>query len=391
MKSDATPRPGPHDGAARRACACAARRLARACREYGCLLSVLFPPAIVAAGDLPEYRVALPGYAYEFPRDHFSHPDFQTEWWYYTGNLFTAEGRRFGFELTFFRQALGRDGDVSPWNLDDLYFAHLALSDIGAGEFHHSERFNRAGPGLAGASLEQLRVWNGNWQVRWQVDGKHLTAVTERYRLELVLTPRKPPVIHGRGGVSQKAEGKGRASHYVSFTRLEARGRLLLDGVNHEVAGQSWMDHEFFTHQLDAGQTGWDWMSIQFEDGTELMIFQLRRAGDGVDPHSAGTYVAPDGRTRHLTSDEFRLEPGSRRWKRYPIDWTIHVAPLRLKLRATTPLNQQELTGKRGVPPSYWEGTMDFTGERDGRPVRGVGYLEMTGYEAPVRLGADTP
>ena len=154
------------------------------------------------------FDLALPGYRYQFPRDHFSHRGFQTEWWYYTGNLQTQDGRPFGFELTFFRKGVARPAKItSPWDVDDLYLAHLALTDIHGRRFFNTERLNRAGPGLAGASLDERRIWNGNWQVRWTGDRQSLQAVAEEFSFTLDLDPRKPPVIHGRDGISQKAEG----------------------------------------------------------------------------------------------------------------------------------------------------------------------------------------
>src|SRR3977135_1572573 len=176
-----------------------------------------------------QYRTAMPGYRYEFPRDHFNHPNFQTEWWYYTGNLKSAEGHRFGFELTFFRQAVNRDlKSVAAWEVKDLYLAHLALSDLDGRKFYHAERTNRSGPGIAGVNESLGRVWNGNWQIQWHGSDQELKAVDESFQLHLTLRSEKPPVIHGENGVSQKAEGSGRTSHYVSLTRLFASGVIEL-------------------------------------------------------------------------------------------------------------------------------------------------------------------
>ncbi|MCP5116364.1 MAG: carotenoid 1,2-hydratase, partial [bacterium] len=330
-----------------------------------------------------EFEIARPGYRYEFPRDHFNHPRFQTEWWYYTGNLHTTEGRRFGFELTFFRQAVARDGeDGGVWALDDIYLAHLALSDIAGGEFHHAERINRAGPGLAGVSAGENRIWNGNWSVEWDGDRQELEAIAEQFTLRLSLVSQKPPVIHGTDGISRKAAGEGRASHYISLTRLLTSGSLTLNGESFEVSGASWMDHEFFTNQLTNQQVGWDWMSIQLDNGAELMLAQLRRADGTRDPFSSGTYVDPQGRTTHLTAEDFTMKPGST-WKNYPVEWNVSVPSLNLELHATTPLDNQELMSKSRFTPTYWEGAMDFRGTH-----RGVGYLEMTGYGEEPALNA---
>ena len=340
-----------------------------------------------------QYRTALPGYRYEFPRDHFNHPDFQTEWWYYTGNLKSADGRRFGFELTFFRQAISRDpAKTATWDVQDLYVAHLALSDLDGGKFYHSDRTNRSGPGIAAVNESLSRIWNGNWQIQWHGGDQELKAVDERFQLHLTLHAEKLPVIHGESGVSQKADGPGRASYYISLTRLATFGSIDLFNKKMEVIGTSWMDHEFFTHQLDSEQTGWDWLSLQLDDHTEVMLFHIRRKDGSIDPHSAGTYVDAEGKTTHLRSSDFTLEPVGEKWTSphtgavYPIHWSIAIPKLGTALEAKTPLASQELTGKTKLAPNYWEGAIALVGTRNARPLAGLGYLEMTGYDHPVEL-----
>jgi len=353
--------------------------------------------ALVCAGLLllqplaAQYRTAVPGYHYEFPRDHFSHPDFQTEWWYYTGNLKSAERHRFGFELTFFRQAASRDeSKAGAWDVRDLYLTHLALSDLDGGQFYHAERLNRAGPGIAGVNEANGRIWNGNWQIQWEGEGQKLRAVEERFRLRLAMRPEKPVVVHGENGISQKAEGAGHASHYISFTRLDTSGELELNGKKFEVTGLAWMDHEFFTQQLEAGQAGWDWLSLQLEDKTELMLFHIRRKDGAIDPYSAGTFVDAQGKPMHLRASDFVLEPSGEKWTspatyaNYPIGWKIAIPKLGIELEARTPLASQELTGKTRLAPNYWEGAIQVSGRHGSAPVGGVGYLEMTGYDKAV-------
>ncbi len=275
---------------------------------------------LLAAFEL--YRAALPGYRYEFPRDHFLNliPDFPDgdSGWYYTGNLRDIHGRRFGFELTFFRDGVDRGKEAATvWDVRDAWLAHLALSDIDGGKFLHAERLNRSGAGLAGALLDQARVWNGNWHAQWDLQGgtQQIEAIDQRFCFNLTLRALKPPVVHGINGVSQKAAGAGRASHYVSFTRLETRGEMVLEGRPFQVEGLSWMDHEFFTEQLDASQIGWDWFSLQLDDNTELMLFRLRRKDGADDPYSsARTYkptraAAPLGIPLHTTPS--RSHPAS--------------------------------------------------------------------------------
>jgi predicted secreted hydrolase len=360
------------------------------------LAAMLFTVDAPGAGDA--YRLALPGYRFEFPRDHFNHPEFQTEWWYYTGNLRTAEGRRFGFELTFFRRGVDREAaPASVWDVRDLWMAHLALSDIQGGQFLHTERLNRSGPGLAGADFKLARVWNGNWQAQWTFDPavagggtQTLQAIADKFSFELSLKSEKPPAINGTNGVSQKAEGAGKASHYISLTRLSSKGSIVLDGKRFAVEGTSWMDHEFFSHQLESGQSGWDWFSLQLDDHSELMLYRLRRSDGTLDPFSAGTYVDSQGHSRHLSASDFTVMPG-KTWTsnatsgRYPIEWSIQVPSLDFKAMVRTPLLQQEITGSGSA---YWEGAIDIDATRNGHPLRGVGYLEMTGYAGKI-VGLD--
>lgn len=342
---------------------------------------------LAGAQGPPQFQQALPGYKYEFPRDYFDHPEYQTEWWYYTGNLRAADGRRFGFELTFFRHGLHPEIEqAGTWDVRDVYLAHLALSDLSEERFYHQERMNRAGPGIAGVSAKAGRIWDGNWSSQWKDGGQVLQAVARNFSVELHLNSQKPPVINGKNGASQKGDGAGRASHYISLTRLDAEGKILLQGEEFEVKGLAWMDHEFFTHQLEPDQTGWDWVSVQLEDKTELMLFRIRRKDGSIDAHSAGTYVDAQGNAQQLELKDFAFEPDGLVWTslsteaRYPIQWRIAVPKLDLKLEVTTSLREQELPGDGQFVPAYWEGAVDLRGWRGEEPVKGVGYLEMTGY-----------
>ena len=365
-------------------------------RSRALLAIVIWATSLACAG---QYRVAEPGYRYEFPRDHFNHPEYQTEWWYYTGNLRTKDGRRFGYELTFFRQGVPhrQPASSSAWDVSDVYFAHLALSDLKGGEFHYTERFNRAGPGLAGVDPEEQRIWNGNWQVRWENGNQKLEALAEGFALRFTLRSQKVPVIHGLDGVSQKAEGAGHASHYVSFTRLLTSGPVELGGETYEVEGTSWMDHEFFTSSLASDEAGWDWLSLQLDDGTEVMLYRLRHKDGSVDPYSSGTYVDRQGRALHLKFDDLRMEAHGETWTsagsgaRYPIAWSVTIPQLGLALEIRTPLAKQELAARGKRSPSYWEGAIDIAGRRGEQTIHGVGYLEMTGYDHPLPLDGETP
>lgn len=324
---------------------------------------------------------ALPGYKYEFPRDHFSHPDFQTEWWYYTGNLTSDKGRPFGYELTFFRAALQPNIEAkSIWTTRDAYMAHLALTDIEGKQFFHAERLNRPGPGLAGVDPKTQTIWNGNWQCRLTPTAHYLRAVDTKFEVNLTLSAAKPHVIHGQNGVSQKGPQPGQASHYISFPRLASKGQITLNGTVHQVTGSTWMDHEYFSSELDPNLAGWDWFSIQFDNDTELMLYRLRQKDGNSSPHSAGTFIDAQGQTTHLKASEIQFLPG-RLWKFYPIEWQIKIPKLQLDLKAIPRLDNQELTSKNKLTPSYWEGAMRFEGSH-----RGAGYLEMTGYDEKVQF-----
>jgi len=342
----------------------------------------------VRAAEIEPFRKAGPGYRYSFPRDHFEHTEFRTEWWYYTGNVRDAAGRSFGFELVFFREGerRGPATEKSAWRVDDLYLAHVALTDIDGKHFYNHRRLNRAGPGIAGASFAERRVWNGNWSAVWQGERQVLEATADEFHFRLEVTPGKPAVVHGVNGVSQKGSAAGEASYYVSFTRLMVSGELVAGGERHTVTGTAWMDHEWFTNQLSEEQTGWDWFSAQLDNQTELMLFQLRRRDGSIDVHSAGTYVDRKGRAQHLSHGEFSLAPmnywrSGRTGASYPVRWKIRVPSLGFELDVHPALENQELVSEEETGPTYWEGAVTYSGS-----AAGVGYLEMTGYDRRVQM-----
>jgi len=232
--------------------------------------------------------------------------------------------------------------------------------------------------------LDEGRIWNGNWESKWDnaTAVQTLSAVAEDLRFTLHLTPGKPPIVNGENGVSQKAEGLGKASYYVSFPLLAVDGTF----NGSAVTGTAWMDHEWFTHQLETFQAGWDWFSVQLDNNTQFMLFQLRHLDGSIDTYSSGTYVDAAGRASHLKRSDFQLRP-LEFWTspvthaRYPIRWRVTIPSLKVELVCAAALADQELGVEDVGSPPYWEGAVTYTGSGSG-----VGYLEMTGYAKPMRL-----
>jgi predicted secreted hydrolase len=323
---------------------------------------------------------------FHFPEDHGPHPEFRTEWWYWTGNLESADGHAFGYQLTLFRKALApREAErESEWGARDIYMGHFTLSDIGAGRFHAFERFSRAAVGLAGAQTQPFQVWLENWKVEGGEGGvfpMKLSAEAQGVALSLMLEEGKPPVLQGDRGLSQKAAGAGNASYYYSLTRMPTRGTVMADGRTYEVTGSSWMDREWSTKSLGAEQVGWDWFALQLSDGSEIMHYQLRRQDGSADPFSAGVDIPPQGEAVRLSRDEVRIEVLStwrspRSGTTYPARWRFSVPSRQLVLEITPALADQELP----VTVLYWEGAVRIQGTRAGQPITGRGYVELTGY-----------
>jgi predicted secreted hydrolase len=264
--------------------------------------------------------------------------------------------------------------------------AHFAVTDITGRRHRFAERLNRAGVGWAGAASDRYEVWNEEWRVTLQADGRHrLVATDQRIAVDLVLDPGKPWVAHGENGYSRKGSEPGNASHYYSLTRMPTRGRVIFEDAASDVEGTSWMDHEFGSSFLEPVHLGWDWFSIQLDDGTDLMVFQLRRRDGRRDEHSSGTLVTADGRAIALNPSEFTLTAGavwqsSQSGAKYPVGWRVDVRSRGLALDVATAVPDQELRTVQSTGVTYWEGSISVRGEHRGRPVTGRGYLEMTGY-----------
>jgi predicted secreted hydrolase len=339
--------------------------------------------------DGQKWRQAVGPWTWVFPRDHGAHPEFRTEWWYFTGNLRDPAEKRFGYQLTFFRQGvLFEPKDPShPWAIRDVYLAHFTLTDVSAGRFQYAERFSRKGPGLAGADEKGMHVWLLNWMAKMEGKKISLEARHQGMELSLDLVPQKPLVFHGKNGLSQKGPAAGQASYYYSYTDLETDG-FIKTGLSQtpvRVNGVSWLDHEFGSNQLTPEQVGWDWFSLHLSDGQDLMIYFLRRKDGTVEPSSSGTLVTRSGGSIHLKLSEIGVEVLDF-WKspksggKYPSRWKVSIPAAKIELEINPLVASQELLTEGSTGVTYWEGAVAGKGTSAGKPVTCEGYVELTGY-----------
>ncbi len=342
-------------------------------------LSVVDALSAETAEFSADYARALEERTFRFPEDHGPHPDYRTEWWYYTGNLSDPSGRRFGYQLTIFRTALrpADESTDSTWSTRQLYMAHFALSDAQADAFHAFERFSRGAAGLAGAIDRPYRVWLEDWSVVGATaDSVHLQASEEGLSIDLTLHRVKPIVLQGDDGLDQKGPEAGNASYYYSMTRMRTAGTVVIGRERHDVEGLSWLDREWSTSALADDQVGWDWFSLQLDDGRDVMFYRLRRRDGTASPFSNGVVVDTDGSIRRLDHRDVELEP-SRFWKspqtdrRYPIDWSFRIPSMDVDLDLVPYVEHQELD----LAVRYWEGAVRVEGSHEGS-----GFVEMTGY-----------
>lgn len=317
--------------------------------------------------------------ALEFPRDHGAHPEAPVEWWYYTGHLSDRAGRPYGFQLTFFR-------------VRELHLAHFAWTDVARKKFAYEEKMHLGLPGIASAAAGGLDVSNEDWTARAEPSGAHvLTASGQAGELRLTLTPAKPPVAHGDGGLSRKGPGEREYSRYVSITRLAARGTMKRGASIETLSGTAWFDHEWSAGVLPAGARGWDWFALQLDDGSEVMLYRMRGADGRATPYSSGTFVPAKGRPAPIRWSDVRLTEtktwsSARSRATYPSGWRIAIASLGLDADVAPLLADQELDTAASTGVVYWEGAASVRGTRSGRPVTGRAYVELTGY-----AGRDVP
>jgi len=341
----------------------------------------------------PGFEIADGSRQLTFPRDFGPHEDFRTEWWYYTGNLQITDGQHFGFELTIFRVSLLPPTIELPadsqWYNHSVYFAHFALSDISADRFYAFERYSRPGPGLAGAQADPYRVWIEDWSITEESASIYrLQAAQEEIALDLTLTDEMGVILHGANGYSRKGENASNASYYYSQPRLRVEGNIQVDGVPYPVSGLAWKDHEFSSGRLDENQIGWDWFSLQLEDGSALMLYQLRERDGGTSSSSSGTFVDAHRNTQPIQNSDFKIAVLDQ-WRSphtealYPSAWQIRLNDPECVLEVDPWMADQEL---HFPTVTYWEGAVHVDGTCNGAPVRGNGYVELTGYAGNLPL-----
>lgn len=353
------------------------------CLLVCCLLSAGW----VAVADSAEWLEASPTRSISFPRDHYVHDGFRTEWWYFVGNLQNSQGRRFGYQLTLFRRGVRPPGSAaaeSSFVRDWFAFAHYAVSDLSGGDYWHDQTIVRGGFGEAAFPDDGQLVARIDEAVveRLKEEQWRISAITEAFSYDFTLTVERGPVLQGKAGYSQKAAGASQASMYYSIPRLRTEGTIRIGERVETVTGLSWLDREWASNQLAEDQAGWDWFSLQADDGSDLMLYQLRKKNGETDPFSKGLWWPADGEPEVVQWPDYQLEP-LEWWQsddgktRYPVSWRVTIPEKQIEFEVRAALRDQEL---RLDPIRYWEGAVTFQGQRGDRAFGGRGYLEMTGY-----------
>jgi predicted secreted hydrolase len=336
-----------------------------------------------------EWKQAIGPWQWSFPRDHGAHPEYRTEWWYFTGNLKDRTGKQYGYQLTFFRQGLAITASQpeNPWSIRDIYLAHFAIVDGSSGKFWFHDQASRSGPGLASARIGAMDVWTLAWSAKMIGSTIVLKANQDEMALDLQLSPRKPKILHGNKGLSTKGPNPGQASYYYSFTDLASKGTIRTPLLQQpvEVTGTSWFDQEFGSNVLSPDQAGWDWFGIHLSDGRDLMLFQLRKKDGTIESSSSGTIIEKDGSSRHLHRSDITLGVLAQ-WKSpkskgaYPARWNISILSVQVDITIAPIAANQELVTETSTGVTYWEGAVTGTGTSQGKQVSVEGYAELTGY-----------
>lgn len=341
------------------------------------------------ATELGQYKQANHPITLEFPQDLGAHPDYQTEWWYYTGNLATKKDREFGYQFTIFRRAIAPEdlttptsGETSDWRSRQVYFAHFTVSDIETQQFYPQERFSRGAAHLSGAEADPYHIWIEDWTMVGEKGSVHLQANGEDVGIDLMLEQSRAPVPQGDRGYSVKGSEPGNASYYYSIVQQPSQGTVRIKDQTFEVAGTSWKDHEYSTSALSPGTAGWDWFSLQFNDQSALMVYILRQEDGTPLEFSKGSFIDAEGNITPLSKEDWQLEVLNQ-WKSknsgatYPAEWKLTIPKLALTLQGKPLMPNQELN----LSTVYWEGAVKFVGDRQTHPVVAKGYVELTGYK----------
>lgn len=368
-------------------------RIARIC---GVLVLLIFLGSCSVSHH--EYPKIEKGRELTFPRDHFAHPEFRTEWWHYNGHLDAEDGSKYGFELVFFTRRTDMDNNLGvPFRnnfSNPAHMSHFAVIDLQKNKLFFEDKKTKdyLDKGAnAGALADSFFVWNENWSAKQIGDTQILSASMKNYDLSIGLKPRKPFVLNGENGYFEKSAGPkfARGTFYIAFTRLVGDGYLFVEGKPKKVHATVWMDHEYGSKQLAPDQVGWDWFSLQFNDGSELMIYMLKQSDGTWGEQSKGTYIAADGKATSLKKDSFRIEK-LRKWRslksgaKYTLDWHIRALPLDLDVTVKPMIDDAEINSRNSTKVIYWEGMVKAEGTKGGHPISAKGYMELCGDSHPV-------
>ena len=333
-----------------------------------------------------DYAQVQPGYELQFPRDHGSHPQFRTEWWYLTGRVQDGGGAELGIQITFFRnRPRVAEDNPSRFAPRQLLFAHAALADARSGKLLHDQRAARAGFGLAEAQEGRTEVALDDWSLKQTEGGYRAVVAAREFAYALDFKPTQAVLLQGERGLSRKGPQPEQASYYYSQPHLAVSGSVTVNGEQRAVSGVAWLDHEWSSEYLAPEAQGWDWVGLNLADGGALMAFRMRDKQGGT-LWAGGAVRTADGRVRVLAPGEVRFEP-LRRWRsprtqtEYPVALRVQVGNLEFELEPM--MDDQELDSRASTGTIYWEGAV---AAKSGGKLLGSGYLELTGYWRPLKL-----
>ncbi len=332
------------------------------------LASKLYGKSFASLGEQnDEYSSVNSSETLEFPNDHGSHPTFRTECWYLTANLKNENGEPFGIQWTLFRSKLANRDSPNKWGNSQIWMGHAAVTTQNSHLF--LEKFARGGVEQAGGKVPPFKAWIDDWYFSGDWDASQLSVAGDQFSYKLSLSAKKPLILHGYDGVSIKSHS-GTKSFYYSQPFFEVDGLVTINGVNHNVTGQGWADREWSSQLLDENQIGWNWLGLHFDDGSKLMLFEVKSKSE--IPFLSGTRVYKNGTYELLQSQDFTLSPKNSKQKKgdlINLEWQIKIPDENL-LITVKPLNPNSYM-KTLIP--YWEGPVSFSGTHSG-----VGFLEVT-------------